>query len=153
MKSIITTTVKIVSLTIILFSIGFGVYAQHHFENILAENTKTAKNKTQLKTNDQSTIKLAILSSPEVFEDNKTIEDWMFKIKIEHDLSRENRQIETWMLDKDFWNIEYTLEQEPTEKEREIEEWMKKFDFCISAESISGFVEKDWMKQHSFYIL
>jgi len=153
MKSIITTTVKIASLVIIFFSIAFGVYAQHNFENILAENTKTSKNKTQLKTTDQSKLKMAILSSPEVFEDAKKIEDWMFEIKIENDLSDEYRQIETWMLDKDFWNIEYTIEQEPTEKEREIEEWMKKFEFCISAESISGFVEKDWMKNHSFYIL
>ena len=77
----------------------------------------------------------------------------MFKIKIEHDVSLETQKIEKWMLDEDFWNIEYTIEQEPTEKEREIEEWMKKFDFCISTDRVSGFVEKDWMKQHSFYIL
>ena len=153
MKSIITTAVKIVSLFIILFSIAFGVYAQSNFENILAENAKTTKNKTQFKTTEQSKVKMAILSSPEVFEDAKNIEDWMFEIKIERDPFHENRQIETWMLDNDFWNIEYTNEQEPTEKEREIEEWMKKFDFCISAERVSGFIEKNWMKQHSFYIL
>jgi hypothetical protein len=153
MKSIITTTVKIVSLFIILFCIAFGVYAQSNFENILAENSKTAKNKTQFKTTDQSKIKLAIVSSPDVFEDAKKIEDWMFEIKIDRDLFHENQQIETWMLDNDFWNIEYTIEQEPTEKEREIEEWMKKFDFCNCDDDFDGFIEKDWMKQHSFYIL
>jgi hypothetical protein len=153
MKSIITTTVKIVSLSIILFSFAFGVYAQHNFENILAENTNTAKHKTQVKTTNQSNTKLSILYSPEIFEEAKKVEDWMFKIKIEHDVSLETKKIEKWMLDEDFWNIEYTIEQEPTEKEREIEEWMKKFDFCISTDRVSGFVEKDWMKQHSFYIL
>ena len=105
MKSIITTAVKIVSLFIILFSIAFGVYAQSNFENILAENAKTTKNKTQFKTTEQSKVKMAILSSPEVFEDAKNIEDWMFEIKIERDPVHENRQIETWMLDNDFWNI------------------------------------------------
>ena len=77
----------------------------------------------------------------------------MFKIKIERDVTLENKKIEKWMLDKDFWKIECVVEKEPIEKDMEIEEWMKKFDFCISADRVSGFVEKDWMKQHSFYLL
>jgi hypothetical protein len=153
MKSIITATIKIVSLSIILFCFAFNVYAQGNLENILAENTNTAKYKTQKRTTDQSTTKLAVLHSPEDFEDAKKIEDWMFNIKIEDDRTLKSRKVENWMLDEDFWNIEFTFEQEPTEKDREIEEWMKKFDFGISDEQISGFVEKEWMKQHSFYIL
>lgn len=133
MKSILTSTIKIASLSIILFSIAYGVYAQHKLENILDENTSTAKYKTQTRTTDQTNTKLADLYSPETFEDAK--------------------KVESWMLVDDFWNIEYTIEQEPTEKEREIEEWMIKFDCYSKTDNFSGFHEKDWMKKHSFYIL
>ncbi len=153
MKSTITTTVKIVSLSIIIFCFAFSIYAQNNFEDILDTSTNTAKYKNQTKTTNQSYNKLAIIYSPEIFEEAKEIEDWMFKVKIESDQTRENKLIEKWMLDKDFWNIEYTVEQEPTEKEMEIEEWMKTFDYCGCPKDFSGFIEKDWMKHHSFYIL
>lgn len=133
MKSILKTTIKTLSLSVILLSLAFGLYAQHYFENFLAENKNTAKHKTQTRTTNQTSPKLAVLYSYEYNEDAKKIEEWM--------------------LDEDFWNIEYTIYHEPTEEDMEIEEWMKKFDFCISPERISGFVEKDWLKQHSFYIL
>jgi len=153
MKSFITTTIKILSFSIILFGLAFSVYSQHNLENILAENTNNAKYKNQTRTTNHTANNIAVIYIPESFEDAKKVEDWMFNIKIEEDRTLESKKVEKWMLDQDFWNIGYTVEQEPTEKEREIEEWMKKFDFYIKTDSFSGFIEKDWMRIHSFYIL
>ena len=127
MKSAVKTIIKPISLTILFSCFIFGLFAQNEFSGYLATNSQTSEIEINLKTDDSNTTKHA--------EDYQRIEDWM--------------------ADSKFWEIDYTIEQEPVEKEMEVEEWMTNFKFtlCGGIDIYSDFIEKDWMKHHSFYIL
>ena len=137
MTSNVKTIAKFVSLSIILSSFVFGLYAQNKFSNYLATNSKTTKYKTMPKTNTTNNKNLAILEEKEIVEEKCIIENWM--------------------LDDKFWELtnKFEWDKEPVEEQREIEDWMYKFKIqrvgCVDI--YSDFAEKEWMKEHSFFIL
>jgi len=137
MKSRAKTIVKFLSLSIILSCFVFGLYAQNKYSSLLTLNTNISKLKTLPKTNNKLQVKLAILEELEIVE--------------------ENQELEGWMLDSKFWEIvkKFEWDEEPFEEPSEIEAWMTKFKInnicCVDI--YSDFVEKEWMKEHSFFIL
>lgn len=137
MKSNAKTIVKFVSLSIILSSFVFGLYAQNKYSNYLVNNSKTAKYKTISQTSTTHRVKLASLDEIEIVEEKCLME---------------NR-----MLEDRFWELtnKFEWDEEPVEEHREIEDWMNKFKIqqedCVDI--YSDFVEKEWMKDHSFFIL
>ncbi|MBU8892714.1 MAG: hypothetical protein KOO66_08030 [Bacteroidales bacterium] len=135
MKSAVKTITKAISLTIIFSCFIVGVFAQNKFSGYLATSSQTSKTKIDFKIKDSNNTKLAVCFNTEKADDYQ--------------------EIENWMLDSEFWEIEYTIEQEPVEKEMKVEEWMKNFniDLCTGIDIYYDFIEKDWMKYHSFYIL
>ena len=155
MKSRIKVILKLLSLSIILSSSAFGLFAQNKYSNYLALNSKTLKRLTIPKTSNSVQLKLAILEESEIIEDRQNLEDWMFNISLKSD--QIELEIESWMLDDEFWEIQKPFEWdvEPVEEDREIEPWMTKFKIkrvgCVDI--YTDFIEKEWMKKHSFFIL
>ncbi len=139
MKFRAKTIVKFLSLSIILSSFVFGLYAQNKCSTLLALNTKISNHKTLTKTDNKLQVKLTILEELEIVE--------------------ENRKLESWMLDSKSWEIvkKFKWDEEPVEEEREIEKWMINFkvikEACMCIDIYSDFVEKEWMKNHNFFIL
>lgn len=137
MKSRAKTTLKFLSLSIVLSCFVLGVYAQSKYSNILALETKTSKHKTQLRIDNNTELKLAIRDDSKLAEGNK--------------------KLENWMLDKKFWKTvkKYEWEEEPIEQPREIEDWMitLKVKRVGCVDIFSDFKEKPWMKEQSFLIL
>ncbi len=135
MKSRVKTIVKFLSLSIILSCFVFGLYAQNKYSNLLA--IKISKRRTLPITDNKSQVKLAILEDMEIVE--------------------ETQKLESWMLDSKFWKIvkKFEWDEEPYEEPSEIEAWMTKFKInnlaCVDI--YSDFVEKEWMKEHNFFIL
>lgn len=137
MKSQIAFKAKILSFSILISCIAFGLYAQEKHSSLLSLNTEIVRFKTLPKTNNESQNKLAIIHHGEIAEEEQQLEEWMFNsafLQIKHQFEWEN---------------------EPIEESREIEEWMKNIKIkrmgCIDI--YSDFVEKDWMKEHNFFIL
>ncbi|MCD4835013.1 MAG: hypothetical protein K8R31_14540 [Bacteroidales bacterium] len=139
MKFRAKTIVKFLSLSIILSCFVFGLYAQNKYSNLIALNTKISNHKTLPKTDNKLQVKLAILEELEIVE--------------------ENQKLESWMLDSKSWEIvkKFKWDEEPVEEEREIEKWMINFkvikEACMCIDIYSDFVEKEWMKNHNFFIL
>ena len=137
MKSQAKLFIKILSLSIVLSSFMFGLYAQNKYFDILALNTNTSKLKTSPKTNNPPDLKLVTILDLNVVEKPRTLEDWM--------------------LDSKSWEIvkKFEWDKEPIEEPKEIEDWMTKFKInntcCIDI--YSDFIEKEWMKNHNFFIL
>ena len=135
MKSAIKTIMKAISLTILFSCFVFGLFAQNNFSGYLATNSQTSKTKIDFKIKDSNNSKLSVWFNTEKADDYQ--------------------EIENWMLDSKFWEIESPVEQESVEEEMEVEEWMKNFnvDLCTGIDIYSDFTVKDWMKHHIFYIL
>ncbi len=131
MKSGVTTIVKVLSLSILLSCLVFGSYAQSRYENILASNDSRTKYKTlPMKTN-LNTTKLSIFNDAEIIEDQK--------------------QIENWMHDENFWEIQSNVwEEEVIEEEREVEDWMLNLDLKNENLNEERYLE-EWMFDESFW--
>ncbi len=138
MKSRAKIIVKFLSLSIILSSFVFGLYAQNKYSGLLSLKTNTSKLKTSPKTNNSTDVKLAAILDLNVVEKARSLEDWMFDSFF-------------WEIEKNVWN------EEPVEEERKIEEWMINFkvikEACMCIDIYSDFEEKEWMKEHNFFIL
>lgn len=139
MKSQAKLFIKILSLSIVLSSFMFGLYAQNKYFDILALNTNTSKLKTSPKTNNPPDLKLVTILDLNVVEKPRTLEDWM--------------------LDSKSWEIvkKFEWDEESVEEERKIEKWMINFkvikETCMCIDIYSDFVEKEWMINHNFFIL
>ena len=137
MKTLAKSIVKFLSLSVILSCFVFGLYAQNKYSSLLALNTKISNHKTLPKIDNKLQVKLTILEELEIIEENQKLEDWM--------------------LDSKFWKIvkKFEWDEEPFEEPSEIEDWMTKFKIqkveCINI--YSDFLEKEWMKEHNFFIL
>ena len=127
MKSGVTTIVKILSLSILLSCLVFGAYAHNKYENILTSNDNMAEYKTLL---NQAT-KLAIFNEAEIIEDQKQIENWMF--------------------DENFWEIQSNVwDEEVIEEEREVEDWMLNLDLKKENFNEERYLE-EWMFDEFFW--
>ncbi|HAF30059.1 MAG TPA: hypothetical protein DCG75_13545 [Bacteroidales bacterium] len=137
MKSQIGFKIRILSFSILISCIAYGLSAQEKHSNLLSLNTEIVRFKTLPKTKSESQNKLAILNHGEIVQ--------------------EEQQLEVWMFNRAFLQIKHRFEweNEPLEEPREIEDWMKNIKIkrigCVDI--YSDFVEKDWMHEHNFFIL
>ena len=155
MKSRAITIVKILSLSVILSCLVFGLYAQSQFENVLASKETLSKQKTSpIRT--RTNIKLAVLDEFEITEQHKEIESWMLNLSLQKDEFTKQRQFEEWMFDENFWKVEKPVwEEKIIEEPREIDGWMENLQIeeKKGAKFYLNFREEQWMKKHAFLIL
>lgn len=126
MKASVKTTIKFISISILLSCFTLAIYASNTYPN---ENmSKAITQKSKVKTE----VIVAQLDEPEIIESEKPIEDWM--------------------LDENFWKIKNDWEIEPIEEEKPIEDWMDKFTIKKTSHQLN-YNNNEWMKKYSFYIL
>ena len=136
MKSISIKKARMLRLTLTISLIFLGLSAQSNSPGSLNENLNTCKLKKQVKLNCEKNQLLTVCDNLNINEEKKMLEEWMF--------------------DEYFWKISQPeWEEEPIEQIIEIEDWMKTFNviYMGSNDVFSGFVEKNWMKNHNFLIL
>ncbi len=131
MKSGVTTIVKISSLSILLSFLVFGLYAQNKYVKILASNDNMTSYKTLPKKTNLNATKVAFLN------------DW--------EITEEQKEIESWMHDENFWEIQSNVwDEEVIEEERKVEDWMLNLDLKNETFSEERYIE-EWMFDEFFW--
>lgn len=156
MKSTAKSAVSFLGLSIVLFFLVLGVYAQSNYTNILASNTNLSKRILKLKSTTSTILLLAQLDEQYSAQQRQPVSDQTLSSFQSEVFEQKHKQLEEWMFDEFFWQVTVPIwNEEVIDEHKEIEPWM--MNISVSNRKLNGITAnnkgKTWVKKHTFFIL